>query len=222
MFIEARKYRNHPGLLKQTWAQALKGILRGAYTRLLTVAMITKTNLTLDEFWALPKGETAYELVDGRAIPKVSPKEFHSTLTFALTTLLTRWAKGRGRVRLEWALTLKRNGIDWSPVPEVTYVSYERLPKSIFRNQACPVPPEFVIEVISPGQTIRDFENKATDYFNAGVLRLWVVDPEAISITVFSSDGTPRVYMRNTQIIDTLLPGLKLSTQLIFEEAELL
>lgn len=34
--------------------------------------------LTLEEFWSLPEGETAYELVDGKAIPKVSPKYFHS------------------------------------------------------------------------------------------------------------------------------------------------
>ena len=184
--------------------------------------MITKTDLTLEEFWALPKGETAYELVDGKAIPKVSPKEFHSTLTFALTTLLTRWAKSRGRVRLEWALTLKRNGRDWSPVPEVTYVSYERLPQSIFRNQACPVPPELVIEIISPGQTMKEFEEKARDYFNAGVTRVWVVDPEALSIIAFFPDGTKQTYTGNTKIIDTLLPGLELSPQLIFEEAELI
>lgn len=41
--------------------------------------MTAKTFLTLEEFWALPEGETAYELVDGQATPKVSPKFFHST-----------------------------------------------------------------------------------------------------------------------------------------------
>ena len=30
--------------------------------------MITKTDLTLEEFWALPEGKTAYELVDGKAL----------------------------------------------------------------------------------------------------------------------------------------------------------
>lgn len=182
----------------------------------------TPRNLTLEEFWALPPGETSYELVDGRATPKVSPKEFHSVLTFALTTLLSRWCKGKGRTRLEWALTLKRNGRDWSPIPEVTYVSYDRLPPSIFRNQACPVPPELVIEIISPGQTFEEFENKAKDYFNAGVLRVWVVDPEAISITAFYPDRTSRLYTGDTKIMDTLLTGLELTAQLMFEEAELI
>ena len=183
--------------------------------------MITKTDLTLEEFWALPPGKPVCEFVDGQAIPKVSPKEFHSVLTFALTTLLSRWAKGRGRVRLEWAIILKRNGRDWVPIPEVTYVSYERLPKNIFRNQACPVSPELVVEIISPGQTMNDFEQKARDYFNAGVTRMWLINPEVVSVTALFPDGTRQTYMSDTKIMDALLPGLELTPQLIFEEAEL-
>jgi len=185
--------------------------------------MTTGTKLSLEEFWALPEGETAYELVDGQALPKMSPKEFHSMLTFALTTLLTHWAKDRGRVRLEWAINLKRRGVDWSPVPEVTYVSYERLPdKRPRRNEACPVPPELVIEIISPGQTIREFEEKAYDYFAAGVLRVWVVDPEAMTIRVLLPDGNVTLYTETMPIGDALLPGLKLTTTQIFAEAELI
>ena len=183
--------------------------------------MIT-TKLTLEEFLAMPEGDVTDELVDGQVVPKVSPKEFHSMLTFALTTLLTRWAKGRGRVRLEWAITLKRRGVDWAPVPEVTYISYERLPKSWKRNEACPVPPELVVEIISPGQSLKDFEEKAKDYFGAGVLLVWVVDPEAFSISVFFPDGTSRLYTGEDKIVEPLLPELKLTPQLVFEEAELL
>jgi len=35
--------------------------------------MMTGTKLTLDEFWVLPEGESACELVDDQAIPKVPP-----------------------------------------------------------------------------------------------------------------------------------------------------
>ncbi len=184
--------------------------------------MITKTNLTLDEFWTLPEGETAYELVDGRAIPKVSPKYFHSSLQRAIDRLISAWCKNKGRIRPEWAVSLKRNGKDWVPAPDLTYVSYSRLPRSWKRNEACPVPCDLAIEIISPGQTMKEFEEKARDYLKAGVARVWVVDPEGISITVFFPDGTCELYAGNTKIIDSLLPGLDLSTQLIFEEAELL
>jgi len=179
-----------------------------------------KTDITLEDFWALPEAETAYELVDGTAIPKVSPKYFHSVLQKALLTLIGSWCRGRGRILPEWAVTLKRNGQDWVPTPDLTYISDARLPRSWRRNEACPVPPELVIEIISPGQTLKEFEQKARDYLAAGVLRVWVVDPEAQSIRVFFPDG--RVfYSDDILIYDTLLPDLKLTSRQIFEEAEL-
>ena len=129
-------------------------------TSLLTSAMITKTDLTLEDFWALPEGETAYELVDGLAIPKVSPKYFHSSLQRAIDRLISAWCKDRGRIRPEWAVTLKRNGKDWVPTPDVTYVAYNRLPRSWKRNEACPIPCDLAIEIISPGQTMSAFKER--------------------------------------------------------------
>ena len=49
------------------------------------------TKLTVEEFWALFEGETNYELVDGVAVPKVSPKYHHSALQFALLRLFDSW-----------------------------------------------------------------------------------------------------------------------------------
>lgn len=50
--------------------------------------MTIKTKLTLEQFWALPEGETAYELVDGQAIPKMSPKYFQSSLQLWLNLVV--------------------------------------------------------------------------------------------------------------------------------------
>lgn len=187
--------------------------------------MTTTTELTLEEFWALPPTETAYELVDGKALPKVSPKSFHSFLQGALDRLIHPWCRGNGRVGPEWAVVLKRNGKDWVPTPDVTYVSYARLPQG-FRpeamNEACPIPCDLAIEIISPDQRQDELTQKAHDYLKAGVLRVWVIDPEIVDITVFFPDGTRSLYTGDTKIIDKLLPGLELSPQLIFEEAELL
>lgn len=181
----------------------------------------TGTQLTLEEFLALPEGDVNYEFVDGQAVPKVSPKYFHSTLQAALLLLIRTWCKDKGRVGSEWAILLKRQGKDWAPVPDLTYISYERLPKSWKRNEACPALPDLVIEIISPDQTMKEFEDKAKDYFVAGVSRVWVVDPEGISIRVFFPDGFSQVYRDTTSIVDALLPGLELTTRQVFEEAEL-
>ncbi|MBE9036704.1 Uma2 family endonuclease [aff. Roholtiella sp. LEGE 12411] len=182
----------------------------------------TGNKLTLEEFLALPEGDVNYEFVDGYAVPKVSPKFFHSTLQLTLGLLLRTWFKGKGRVGSEWAILLKRKGKDWAPVPDLSFISYKRLPKSWQRNEACPVPPELVIEIISPDQTMKEFEDKAKDYFAAGVSRFWVVNPELISIRVFLSADVSQVYTDSMPIVDILLPGLELTVRQIFEEAELL
>lgn len=188
---------------------------------LLMVKASTGKKLTLEEFLALPEGEVNYEFVDGYAVPKMSPKFFHSTLQLTLGLLLRAWCKGKGRVGSEWAILLKRKGEDWSPVPDLTYISYERLPKNWKRNEACPVPPELVIEIISPDKKMKEFEDKAKDYFAAGVSRVWIVDPQEITIKVFLSAEFSQVYTDNMPIVDTLFPGLELTVRLLFEEAEL-
>ncbi len=109
------------------------------------VKVSIEKQLTLEEFLALPEGDINYEFVDGYAVAKVSPKYFHSTLQVALGFLIRAWCKGKGRVVSEWAILLKRRGKDWAPLPDVTYISYERLPKSWRRNEACPAIPELVI-----------------------------------------------------------------------------
>lgn len=96
------------------------------------------------------------------------------------------------------------------------------MPKSWKKNEACPALPELVIEIISHDQTMKEFEDKAQDYLTAGVSRVWVIDPEKISIRVFFPDGSDQVYTGNTLIVDSLFPGLELTTQEIFEDAELI
>jgi Uma2 family endonuclease len=87
------------------------------------------TKLTLEEFLALPDPDVYCEFVDGEAVPKVSPKYFHSTLQFTLSRQICVWCKGRRRVLPEGGILLKHLGKDLAPLPDETYIYYERLPK---------------------------------------------------------------------------------------------
>lgn len=178
-----------------------------------------KNHLTLEEFLALPFGDITYELVDGEARPKMSPKRFHSRLTVALCQLLTQWCQNHGEVGIEWAVTLKRNGRDWVPIPDLLYISYTRLPTDVLEDEACPIPPELVIEIISPDQTFGEMSEKATDYLNAGVLRVWVIDAKAKSVTIFYPDAPPQTKRGEVSLADSLLEGLQLTPQQIFQQA---
>ncbi|MBW4581655.1 MAG: Uma2 family endonuclease [Tildeniella nuda ZEHNDER 1965/U140] len=177
--------------------------------------------LSLEEFLALPPDENdlTYELVDGQAIPKMSPKKFHSCLTRAFLFLLCREFEGRGEVYPELGIALTWQGRDWVPTPDLTYISYERLPASWQENTVCPVPPDLAIEIISPGQTFGQLAAKARAYLDANVLRLWVVDSKARSITVFYPDAPPQTYMGDTLLTDPLFEGLAFTAEQVFQQA---
>ncbi|MDJ0553708.1 MAG: Uma2 family endonuclease [Microcoleaceae cyanobacterium MO_207.B10] len=181
----------------------------------------TETPLTLEQFLALPPGDVTYELIAGEVIPKMSPKRFHSRLTGALYLVFTDWSKERGEVGIEWGITLKRNGIDWVPVPDLLYISNNKLPPERFEDEACPFPPELVIEIISPGQSFGDLSEKATDYLKAGISRVWIVDSQAKSITIFYHDAPPETKRREDSLTDEVLPELGITVKQVFQKAGL-
>ncbi len=190
--------------------------------------------LSLQEFLDSPESRDRYEFVDGEIVPKVSPNYKHSFLQLRLLLALNQWCESLrcGRVLPEWAVVLQRRGQDWVPVPDLTYVSYERLPLEWEEDAPCPVIPELVVEIISPGQSFGEAESlgegdrspklfkkmtqKATDYLLAGVSRVWIVDNQAQSITVFGANELPQIFWINDTISGVLLPGLSLSLSALF------
>ena len=67
---------------------------------------LVKSQLTLQEFLDLPPGEgdITYELIDGQAVPKISPKKFHSRLTLTLLKSLDLWGQESGGVYPRWSV----------------------------------------------------------------------------------------------------------------------
>ncbi|MEM9274634.1 MAG: Uma2 family endonuclease [Cyanobacteria bacterium P01_F01_bin.143] len=183
--------------------------------------MLTTKKLTLQEYLVLPQDDNYCEFVAGQAIPKMSPKRFHSRLTGALYLLLSQWIEERGEIGIEWAVILKRKGQDWVPIPDLLYISYERLPLENFEDDACPIAPELVIEIISPSQSFGDLSEKATDYLQAGVDRVWLLDSHSKTVTIFYPDAPPQTKRGNDSVRDKLLPGLELTVNQIFQQAGL-
>lgn len=185
---------------------------------------LTKQELTLEQFLSLPDEDITYELIDGEAIAKMSPKRFHSRVTIALSSLLLEWnqtLENQGEVGIEWAITLKKNGKDWCPVPDLLYISYDRLKAFPLGNTPCFVAPELVIEIISPDQSFTNLSQKAIDYIKAGVDRVWLVDTEVKKITIFYPDSLPQIKQKNDSLEDDLFPNLSLTIAQIFDKAGL-
>jgi Uma2 family endonuclease len=62
---------------------------------------------------------------------------------------------------------------------------------------------------------------KARDYLDAKVLRVWVVDSQARSITVFYPDAPPQTYMGDMLLTDSLFEGLEFTAEQVFQMAKI-
>lgn len=179
------------------------------------------SKLTLQEFLDLPESDNRCELVDGELVPKMSPTSPHSRAQKWLLRLLDDWCEdsGQGEVNPEWTVVLKRYGVDWAPVPDLTYISHSRVPADWDEEGPCPGIPELVVEIISPGQTFGALTQKATDYILAGVDRVWIVDPKAQSVTIFRRDDLPQTVRGDGTISVPLLPELVLPIARLFRKS---
>jgi len=179
-----------------------------------------KTRITLEDFLASAASGNRCELIDGEIVPKVAPKRFHSKTQRALLRILESWGEDKGEVGVEWAVQLQRNGRDWVPVPDVSFTYHERLPDDL-GDEACPVPVDLAVEIISANQAFGTMAEKAVDYILAGVARVWIVDPTAKTITVFKPDSLPMTYRGDCNLTDERFAGFTLTAQYLFEQAGL-
>ena len=74
---------------------------------------------------------------------------------------------------------------------------------------------------LSPGQTFGQMAAKAKDYLDAKVLRVWVLDSKARSITVFYPDAAPQTYMGEELLTDSLFERLEFTVEQVFQKAKI-
>ena len=100
---------------------------------------------------------------------------------------------------------------------DVLYVSYKRLPKGPIPDDL-PVAPELVIEVRSPSDRLNRLSAKATEYLNAGVIVVVVLDPVSESAAVFRLDEFPQRFSNGDELtLPDVLPGFSVPVRTFFE-----
>ena len=107
-------------------------------------------------------------------------------------------------------------------IPDVSFVSWERLPGRQLPTEPIPaLVPDLVIEVLSPTNTKQEMSRKRREYFHAGVRLVWMVDPRDTSIAVYTSPTDFQVLRDGDQITGGIvLPGFTADITAIFDELQ--
>ncbi|HEX3467537.1 MAG TPA: Uma2 family endonuclease [Candidatus Elarobacter sp.] len=185
-----------------------------AFSRNRVIAM--RESMSIHEI-VLPDTEPETEWILGRAVRKVSPRRTHALLQGKLWALLARWAEGRGEVGTEWRFRIAPAGQIRRPlVPDVSYVSYERLRD--LEGDALELPPfapDVAVEVLSPGWRAAYLEHKVAVYLAGGSLLVIVVDPAQREARLYDANGMCAV--RENEVIEhSALPGFALPLTELF------
>lgn len=96
-------------------------------------------------------------------------------------------------------------------------MSYARMPKGPIPEGPLPAP-DLVIEVRSPSDRIPQLSAKATEYLEASVTVVVVIDPGTESLAVFRENEFPiRMHNSDELALPDVLPGFAVPVAQFFE-----
>ncbi len=157
----------------------------------------------------LPSGDVGYELHRGRLLVMAPPGDSHARRQARFTAYLFNYGelRGYGQVRVEVGLLLSRNP-DHLVCPDVAFLTATQLPPQLSPEGYLITVPGLIVEVRSKNDTQSELDEKVRDYLVAGANLVWIADPEAHTITAYTS-RQPTVTFTATDIVtaDSVIPG---------------
>lgn len=176
------------------------------------------TRITVDQFEAI-YGDERVELIDGVVVPMPPASDWPTSVTATITILLGMHVRPRklGRVYSAEAGFVIFPNRETVRVPDVAFVRTERMPQGEARWHFPRLAPDLAVEVLSPTDRTHDILAKVAMYQEAGVPLVWVVDPQAQTVTV-SALGQKPVVLTATDTLDggEVLPEFRVAVVELF------
>ena len=171
--------------------------------------------LTPEALLALPRPAHGrhYELSDGELIVVGNAGALHELIKTQVFELLTeyRLKTKAGRAFAETQFTLR---VDRARIPDVAWVSRDRIALIPRENRAIPIAPDLAVEIISDSEQPEETERRLRDYLEADA-EVWQIFPSIQTITVWR--GNQGLRLAGEQLLTSeRLPGFAVSVSGIF------
>lgn len=174
--------------------------------------MVTRARATAQDLWRLGEGDVRRELVNGEVIEMAPVGGLHGQVTGRVYRRLAAHVEqhGGGEVvvgDVGFVLTLP-NDPERVRAPDVAFLSSQRLPEGRVPEGFFRHAPDLAVEVLSPSDNPVEVQQKVRDYLDAGARLVWVMAPQARTITVYRGDGSARLLREQERLEgEDVLPG---------------
>lgn len=187
-----------------------------------TTTTSTEPLLTTDEFMRQYGGETCMELFRGRVVRYPMPGGPHGYITANATAMLHSFVRehklGRVFSNDTFMKTRQKEATETLRGPDVAFVKFAKMPAGDIPSGPLPVAPDLVIEVRSPSDRISQLSAKASEYLDAGVTVVIVLDPDTESLAVYRENEFPiRMHNSDELTLPDVLPGFAVQVMKFFE-----
>lgn len=170
------------------------------------------------EDYARLRDDQRYEVIEGQLLLTPSPRTYHQKVTGNLFVTLLRHVRDNGLGEV----LISPCDVVLSPTnvvqPDILYVERDRL--AIIEEKYVSAAPDLVVEVLSPGTTLRDRKLKFRLYARFGVREVWIVDPNGSLVEVFGNSAgrlqLMATFRRSDVLRSAILPGLAVALADVF------
>ena len=174
-------------------------------------------NYTVDDIYKLPDGERA-EIIDGQIYFMAPPSRIHQKILMYISAVISNY------------ITQKDGSCEVYPAPFAFFLNKEDTnyvepdisvicDKTKLDDRGCNGAPDFIIEVVSPGNPEHDYITKLGKYKAAGVREYWIVDPRNNAVTVYFFESD--IFAQHYNFTDTIKVNIYDDLSIDFSQLDL-
>lgn len=185
--------------------------------------MALPRSFTVADLYAMPESERGerYELIDGVLLVTPAPTWRHQTVSSNLIRALDAHVRAS---RLGWVRDNLGIRVDDQTfvIPDAVFVSRER--RAIIGPMELAGASDLLVEILSPSTRRRDLLTKRALFARIGVREYWLIDPDALAVTVLALEEGRFVDSPQTGqglITSCVLPAFSLRLADLFEDVDL-
>lgn len=172
-------------------------------------------------FMALPDDGHRYEIVGGELVDMGNSGALHGYVCSTLMIVLGGYVRLQNLGAMFDSSTAFKMINGNKRAPDISFFAKERLQGiTVLPTGFLDGAPDLVVEVLSPGNTVEEMDEKVEEYFENGTRLLWMINCKQQYVLVYRSASGPDRLLKVTDVLEgeDVVPGFGLAIADLFQQ----